>query len=421
MVQAIVDITVNQGIDPRDAVLVGGGGAAGLNSVLIARRLETPRLVIPEVGAALSAAGALMSDLTAQFHATLFTRSDGFRLCARQRRARRARSRRRAPSRRSGARIAGTDGHLLGGGALSRAGLGDRGDAAERALCRSGRRRSVDRCVPCDARGGLRHSRREFGDRDRWLERLRRLPHSRRTGRHVGGIGGERGRGGDAHGAISQATAACPRRCGASRRSRWARQIAGPAIIESSFTTVVVNPGAAAERRPSGSLSIDPGRERHGMSGTAPRRSGDGVRLALLNNRLRERRAQDGEHAVAHRPLRRAQHRARLLLLHRHRATTELLATAESLPIHVLSGPDLMARSMQAVPPEAAARRRLPAQLALSRLLARGRPHDPGAGDRRRRRAPLHRARQGPSGRLRQLRSRPPTWATRATSTRRAR
>ena len=39
MVQAIVDITVNQGIDPAASVLVGGGGAAGLNSVTIARRL----------------------------------------------------------------------------------------------------------------------------------------------------------------------------------------------------------------------------------------------------------------------------------------------------------------------------------------------------------------------------------------------
>ncbi len=78
MVQAILDITVNQGIDPREAVLVGGGGAAGLNSVLIARRLESPSLLIPEVGAALSAAGALMSDLTAQYHATLFTRSASF-------------------------------------------------------------------------------------------------------------------------------------------------------------------------------------------------------------------------------------------------------------------------------------------------------------------------------------------------------
>ncbi|MBZ9772210.1 hydantoinase/oxoprolinase family protein [Mesorhizobium sp. CO1-1-8] len=63
MVQAIVDITVNQGIDPREAVLVGGGGAAGLNSVRIARRLGCGTLIMPEIGAALSAAGAMMSDL----------------------------------------------------------------------------------------------------------------------------------------------------------------------------------------------------------------------------------------------------------------------------------------------------------------------------------------------------------------------
>ncbi len=68
MAQAIVDITVNQGIDPRGAVLIGGGGAAGLNSVQIARRLGCNRLVIPVVGAALSAAGALMSDIRSDFH-----------------------------------------------------------------------------------------------------------------------------------------------------------------------------------------------------------------------------------------------------------------------------------------------------------------------------------------------------------------
>ncbi|MCZ6844732.1 MAG: hydantoinase/oxoprolinase family protein, partial [Alphaproteobacteria bacterium] len=44
MVQAITDITVNQGIDPADSVLIGGGGAAGLNSVFIARRLGCPTL-----------------------------------------------------------------------------------------------------------------------------------------------------------------------------------------------------------------------------------------------------------------------------------------------------------------------------------------------------------------------------------------
>ena len=78
MAQAIVDITVNQGIDPREAVLIGGGGAAGLNCVQIARRLGCRRLVIPAVGAALSAAGALMSDLRADFHHALFAHSESF-------------------------------------------------------------------------------------------------------------------------------------------------------------------------------------------------------------------------------------------------------------------------------------------------------------------------------------------------------
>lgn len=73
MIHAIEDITVNQGIDPREAVLVGGGGAAGLNSVAIARRLSCPQVLVPQTGAALSAAGALLSDLTATYSETFTT------------------------------------------------------------------------------------------------------------------------------------------------------------------------------------------------------------------------------------------------------------------------------------------------------------------------------------------------------------
>ena len=36
--------------------------------------------------------------------------------------------------------------------------------------------------------------------------------------------------------------------------------VTGPALVESAFTTVVLDPGASAVRRGSGSLSIDPGR-----------------------------------------------------------------------------------------------------------------------------------------------------------------
>ena len=78
MVHAIEEITINQGIDPARAVLIGGGGAAGLNSVRIARRLGCAEVVIPPVGATLSAAGALMSDLSTEFSATCFTTSQNF-------------------------------------------------------------------------------------------------------------------------------------------------------------------------------------------------------------------------------------------------------------------------------------------------------------------------------------------------------
>lgn len=80
MVQAIQDLIVNQGIDPATAVLIGGGGAAGLNSTFIARRLGCPRLLIPETGAAMSAAGAMMSDITAEFAATVHSNTARFDL-----------------------------------------------------------------------------------------------------------------------------------------------------------------------------------------------------------------------------------------------------------------------------------------------------------------------------------------------------
>ena len=49
-----------------------------MNSVAIARRLGCMSVVIPDVGAALSAAGALMSDLHADYRSLFFTVSDRF-------------------------------------------------------------------------------------------------------------------------------------------------------------------------------------------------------------------------------------------------------------------------------------------------------------------------------------------------------
>ncbi len=78
MVGAISEITVNQGIDPTSAVLIGGGGAAGLNAVAVGRRLGCSGVLIPETGAVLSAAGALMSELSSDYAQMLFTTSNRF-------------------------------------------------------------------------------------------------------------------------------------------------------------------------------------------------------------------------------------------------------------------------------------------------------------------------------------------------------
>lgn len=78
MVQAIEELTVNQGVDPAEALLIGGGGAAGLNSVFIARRLGCRWLLIPETGAAMSAAGAMMSEITGEFAASTFGSTAAF-------------------------------------------------------------------------------------------------------------------------------------------------------------------------------------------------------------------------------------------------------------------------------------------------------------------------------------------------------
>ncbi|HQZ12428.1 MAG TPA: hydantoinase/oxoprolinase family protein [Devosia sp.] len=78
MVQAIFDITVNRGLDPANAAFVGGGGGAGLNCVAIGKRLGCRFVLVPETAAALAAAGSLVSDLVAHYQAMLHTTTDGF-------------------------------------------------------------------------------------------------------------------------------------------------------------------------------------------------------------------------------------------------------------------------------------------------------------------------------------------------------
>jgi N-methylhydantoinase A len=78
MVTAIEGITLSQGIDAGQAVMIAGGGGAGLYSVGIARRLGVPEVILPDVAAALSASGALISDLETTFATTAVMTTDAF-------------------------------------------------------------------------------------------------------------------------------------------------------------------------------------------------------------------------------------------------------------------------------------------------------------------------------------------------------
>lgn len=67
MVGAIKDITINQGIDPRESLIVAGGGAAGLSIVPIARELGCSQVLVPRTAGALSACGGQFSNVLTEF------------------------------------------------------------------------------------------------------------------------------------------------------------------------------------------------------------------------------------------------------------------------------------------------------------------------------------------------------------------
>ncbi|SFB78402.1 N-methylhydantoinase A [Polaromonas sp. OV174] len=261
MVQAILTISVNQGIDPGSAILIGGGGAAGLNSVLIARRLQSPRLLIPQVGAALSAAGAVISDLSMRFQGMLYTRSNAFDHDAVNRVLAGLEAQCEAFIREQ---AYGSDQHTVEFWAEARyadqvweinvalpasrihgtaelAALMEtfhrtheelfavRDDAAEIEIIGWGA------TVACRVRGGA------SGLQLKSSADVAKPPRSRRA--YFAG-----------HGHVDAAVYRF-------ESLQSGQELRGPALVESSFTTVVINPGATAQKRASGSLSIVPGHD----------------------------------------------------------------------------------------------------------------------------------------------------------------
>jgi N-methylhydantoinase A len=73
MEKALRKISVEQGHDPRDFVLVSFGGAGPLHACALARALQIPRVLVPRMPGALSAYGILVSDTVRDFSRTIMS------------------------------------------------------------------------------------------------------------------------------------------------------------------------------------------------------------------------------------------------------------------------------------------------------------------------------------------------------------
>jgi N-methylhydantoinase A len=67
MIKAIQEITVQDGVNPAESILVAGGGAAGLNILPIAKALGCAKVLVPSTAGALSACGGQYSNIVTEY------------------------------------------------------------------------------------------------------------------------------------------------------------------------------------------------------------------------------------------------------------------------------------------------------------------------------------------------------------------
>ena len=80
MIKAIGEITVNEGLNPRESVIVAGGGAAGFNIMPIARELGCDTVILPRLASALSACGMQYSAIIFEATRSRLTDSANFNM-----------------------------------------------------------------------------------------------------------------------------------------------------------------------------------------------------------------------------------------------------------------------------------------------------------------------------------------------------
>jgi N-methylhydantoinase A len=78
IVTAVREQTIARGVDPREVTIVAGGGASGMNIGRIAVELGTARVLLPKTAGAMSACGALFSDVVSEFSAVSYNETADF-------------------------------------------------------------------------------------------------------------------------------------------------------------------------------------------------------------------------------------------------------------------------------------------------------------------------------------------------------
>ncbi len=78
MIAAIEDITIWQGIEPKEYVIVCGGGAIGLHIGHIARELGIRKVLVPRMSGTISAMGGICAEILSTFNEAFFTESGSF-------------------------------------------------------------------------------------------------------------------------------------------------------------------------------------------------------------------------------------------------------------------------------------------------------------------------------------------------------
>jgi len=78
MVTALVDITVKRGTDPRDFIIVAGGGAGGTHIADIAKQLGVKEILAPKLAGTLCAFGMLSADVKYESVGAFYTSSKKF-------------------------------------------------------------------------------------------------------------------------------------------------------------------------------------------------------------------------------------------------------------------------------------------------------------------------------------------------------